>query len=57
MWLSKLLHTLGYPLVVDLKTIIKTNVIQENPVTKSNIKLMGCLYGPNILTVKGETTR
>ena len=33
------------------------NAIQENPVTKSNIKLMEHLYGPDIPTVKGETTR
>ena len=54
---KQLLHTLGYPLVVDLKTIIKMNVIQDNPATESDIKLMECLYGPNIPTVKGKTTR
>ena len=54
---KQLLHTLGYPSVVDHKTIIKTNMIQDNPVTKSNIKLMEHLYGPNILTIKGKTTR
>ena len=36
----QLLHTLGYPSVVNLKTIIKMNMIQDNPVTKSNMKLM-----------------
>ena len=40
-----LLHALGYPSVVDLKTIIKMNVIQDKPITKSDIKLMKCLYG------------
>ena len=54
---KQLLHALGYLLVVDLKTIIKTNVIQDNPITESNIKLMEHLYGPNIPTVKGKTTR
>ena len=54
---KQLLHTLGYPLVVDLKTIIKMNSIQDNPVTKSDIKLMECLYGPDIPTIKGKTTR
>ena len=52
-----LLHALGYPLVVDLKKIIKTNTIWDNPVTESDIKLMQCLYGPDIPTIKGETTR
>ena len=54
---TRLLHALGYPLVVDLKTIIKTNVIWDNPVTESDIKLMEHLYGPNIPTIKGKTTR
>ena len=51
------LHTLAYPSVVDLKTIIKMNAIQDNPVTKSNIKLMEHLNGPDIPTAKGKTTR
>ena len=54
---KQLLHALGYPWVIDLKTIIKMNVIWDNPITESNIKLMECLYGPNIHTVKGKTTR
>ena len=54
---KQLLHALGYPLVVDLKSIINTNVIQDNPIIESNIKRMECLYGPDIPTVKGETTR
>ena len=53
---KQLLHALGYPLVVDLKTIIKMNAIWDNPVTESDIKLMEHLYGPNIPTVKGKTT-
>ena len=52
-----LLHMLGYPLVVDLKTIIKTNVIWDNPVTESNLKLMECLLGHNTTTIKGKSTR
>ena len=52
-----MLHTLGYPLVVDLKTIIKMNMIQDNPVTESDIKLMEHLYGHDISTIKGNTTR
>ena len=44
-----LLHVLGYPLVIDLKTIIKTNMIWDNPVTKSDVKLMLHLFGPDFL--------
>ena len=54
---KQLLHALGFPLVVNLKTTIKTNVIQDNPITESEIKLMEHLYGPNIPTIKGKTTR
>ena len=48
---KQLLHALGYPLV-NHKTII-----QDNPITESDIKLMECLYGLNIPTIKGKTTR
>ena len=54
---KSLLHTLGYPSVGDLKTIIKMNAIQDNPITESDITLMECLYGSNIPTIKGKTTR
>ena len=54
---KRLLHALGYPLVVNLKTIIKTNAIWDNPITKSDIKLMEHLYGPSIPTVEGKSTR
>ena len=43
-----LLHTLHYPLVVNLKTIIKMNAIQDNDITESDVKLMECLFRPNI---------
>ena len=54
---KQLLHVLGYPLVVNIKTIIKTNAIQDIPVTKSDLKLMEHLFGPDIPTIKGKTTR
>ena len=54
---KQLLHVLGYPSVVNLKTIIETNITWNNLVTKSNLKLMEHLFGPDIPTVKGKTTR
>ena len=54
---KQLLPALCYPLVVNLKSIIKTNAIWDTSVTESNIKLMEHLHGPNIPTVKGKTTR
>ena len=54
---KQLLHALGYPLVVNLKTIIKMNISQDNPIIESNIKLMEHLYKPDIPTIKCKTTR
>ena len=54
---KQLYHALGYPSVVDLKTIIKTNMIWNNPSTKYDVKLMEHLFRPDIPTVKGKTTR
>ena len=54
---KQLLHMLGYPSVVNLKTIIKMNVIWDNLVTESDLKLMECLFGADIPTIKGKTTR
>ena len=49
---KQLLHALGYPLVINLKTIIKTNMIQDNPITQSDVKLIECLFRPDIPNVK-----
>ena len=54
---KQLLHVLGYPSVVNLKTIIKMNVIWDNPITESDVELMEFLFGPDIPTIKGKTTR
>ena len=54
-----LLHVLGYPSVVNLKTIIKTNVICKNPVTvtESDMKLMEHFFRPDIPTIKDKTAK
>ena len=46
---KQLLQILGYPSVVNLKTIIKTNVIQDNPINESDVKLMEHIFRPDIL--------
>ena len=51
---KQLLHALGYPSVVNLKTVIKTNTIWDNPITKSNIKLIEHLFRPNIPRVESK---
>ena len=48
---------LGHLSMVDLKTIMKMNSIQDNLVTRSNLKLMEHLFRPDIPAIKGKTTR
>ena len=54
---KQLLHALGYSLGVNLKPIMEINVMWDNPITKYDVKLMEHLFGPDIPTVKGKTTR
>ena len=52
-----LYHSLGCPSMNDLKAIVKMNSIKNNPVTLDDIKIAQHIYGPDIATVKGKTTR
>ena len=54
---QQLLLTLGCPTVTDLKTIIKTNAIEDCPVTLGDLELAQKIYGPDIASLKGKTTR
>ena len=53
----KLLHALGCPTVNDLKAIIRMNLIMNNPVTTEDINLAEIVYGKDIPSMKGKTTR
>ena len=33
------------------------NAIWDNPIAESDVKLMECLFGPDLPTIKGKTTR
>jgi hypothetical protein len=52
-----LLHTLGCPTLKDLKAIIRMNSIQNCPVTSSDLDLAEKIFGKDIATIKGKTTR
>ena len=52
-----LLHALGCPSIADLKFIIKANLIKDNPITQGDVALAETIYGPDIATIKGKTTR
>jgi hypothetical protein len=49
----QLLHSLGNPLINDLKAIIWMNLIENNPVTTEDIKITKKIFGPNIPSLKG----
>ena len=53
----KLLQALGYPTVQDLKALIQMNTIQNCPVTGEDVDLAQKIFGPDIASVKGKTTR
>jgi hypothetical protein len=53
----KLLHALGCPTVQDLKSIIRMNTIANCPITIGDIDLADKIYGKDIASLKGKTTR
>ncbi len=53
----QLLHSLRNPLINDLKAIIWMNSIKNNPVTTEYIEITEKIFGPNIPSLKGKTTR
>ena len=52
-----LLASLGTPTVRDMKTAITTNAIKNVPVTVKDIDLAEQIFGPDLGTLKGKTTR
>jgi hypothetical protein len=52
-----LLHTLGCPTIQDLKAIIRMNTIANCPVTINDIDLAEKIYGKDVASIKGKTTR
>ena len=54
---SKLYHFLGTPSPKDFKMVITKNAIANNPVTTEDINLAEQIFGHNIRSLKGKTTR
>ena len=52
-----LLAALGTPSIADLKAIITMNAISDLPVTTKDIDLAERIFGPDLGTLKGKTTR
>jgi hypothetical protein len=52
----KLLYSLGYPSINDMKAIIQMNTIKNNPVTTGDVDIAEKIFGPDVATLKGKTT-
>ena len=53
----ELYQALGNPSLKDFKAIIKMNSISNNPVTLADIKTAETIFGRDIGSLKGKTTR
>jgi hypothetical protein len=53
----RLLQSLGFPSLSDLKKILHMNAIKDNPVTTEDVDLAERIFGPDIGSFKGKTTR
>ena len=52
-----LLHATGCPSVADLKRILKMNGIANCPITLDDVDIAEQIYGPDVASLKGKTTR
>ena len=50
-------HAVGTPTVKSLKAMLKTNIIQNCPVTSEDINIAKRIFGPSISSLKGKATR
>jgi soluble cytochrome b562 len=44
----KLLYSLGYPSINDIKAIIQMNAIKNNPVTTEDVDIAEKIFGPDV---------
>ena len=53
----ELYHAIGTPSISDFKAIIRINAIKNNPVTIKDVEIAEKIFGPDIGSIKGKTTR
>ena len=53
----KLYHDLSAPSLSDLKQFIRQNIAKNNPVTVEDIQLAEDIFGKDVATLKGKSTR
>ena len=56
-WARRTYRTLGSLTVENFKTILRQNLIRNCPVTVRDVEIAEDLFGPDIATLKGRTTR
>ena len=54
---KKLLSTMAYPTIDQLKAMVRMNMIRDSPVTLADVDLIEKVYGKDVPTIKGKTTR
>src|SRR5210317_1945373 len=54
---SKLYYVLGCPIMQNFKYILQQNIIKNCPITVEDINIVEQIYGPDIATMKGKTTK
>jgi hypothetical protein len=54
---QEIYHALRTPSIQDFKAILRMNIIANNPVTIENIKIAKQIFGSDIGSLKGKTTR
>jgi hypothetical protein len=53
----ELYYSLGTPSLKDFKAMVTMNFIKNNPISLEDIKLAESIFGPDIGSLKGKTTR
>ena len=54
---KQLYHAVGAPSLDDLKAMIRMNLIHNNKITTKDVNLVLKVFGPDVATIKGKTTR
>ena len=53
----RLYHTVGAPTVENFRYMLRSNIIKDCPVTEKDARIAEKIFGPDVGTLKGKTTR
>ena len=53
----KFYHNVGCPTVANLKSLLRMNAVQNCPITTEDVDIAEKIFGPDVGTLKGKTTR